>query len=179
MLLEPNAVVDNRGLEARPDVLTFTTEPLGETVEAIGPVRVQLYVRASRPYFDVFARVCDVEPSGASWNVTDALVRVAPGRFDADDEHAGAHQVTFDLWPIGHRFAAGHRIRLQVSSGAHPRYARNPGTGEEPLIATELEPVEIEVLHGGAHPSAVILPRAAASASATPARPRPERASGT
>ena len=166
VLLEPNAVVDNRGLEARPDVLTFTTEPLGETVEAIGPVRVQLYIRASRPYFDVFARVCDVEPSGASWNVTDALVRVAPGRFDADDEHAGAHQVTFDLWPIGHRFAAGHRIRLQVSSGAHPRYARNPGTGEEPLIATELEPVEIEVLHGGDVASAVILPRARAAPAA-------------
>ena len=137
MLLEPNAVVDNRGLEARPDVLTFTTEPLrrdgrGDRARSGS----QLYVRASRPYFDVFARVCDVEPSGASWNVTDALVRVAPGRFDADDEHDGAHQVTFDLWPIGHRFAAGHRIRLQVSSGAHPRYARNPGTGEEPLIAT-------------------------------------------
>ena len=162
MLLEPVAVLDNRGLEARPDVITFTTEPLPDTVEAIGPVRVRLYVRASRPFFDVFARVCDVEPSGASWNVTDALVRVAPGRFDSDDGPDGTHQITFDLWPIGHRFAAGHRIRLQVSSGAHPRYARNPGTGGEPLTATQLEPVEIEVLHGGAHPSAVFLPRASA-----------------
>jgi putative CocE/NonD family hydrolase len=158
VLLEPNAVVDNRRLEARPDVLTFTTGPLPETVEAIGPVRVELSVRASRPYFDLFARVCEVEESGASWNVTDALARVAPGRFDADRSGDGVHRVEFDLWPIGHRFAAGHRIRLQVSSGAHPRYARNPGTGEEPLTATRLEPVEIELLHGGAHPSAVILP---------------------
>ncbi len=163
VLLEPVAILDNRGLEARPDVITFTTEPLPDTVEAIGPVRVRLYVRASRPFFDVFARVCDVEPSGASWNVTDALVRVAPGRFDADDGPGAAHPVTFDLWPIGHRFAASHRIRLQVSSGAHPRYARNPGTGEEPLTATQLEPVEIEVLHGGAHPSAVFLPHAGAA----------------
>ncbi len=157
VLLEPNAVLDNRRLEARPDVLTFTTTPLSETIEAIGPVRVEVSVRASRPYFDVFARVCDVEESGASWNVTDSLVRVAPGRFDPEDA-GGAHRVAFDLWPIGHRFAAGHRIRLQISSGAHPRYARNPGTGEGPLVATQLEPVEIELLHGGAHPSAVILP---------------------
>ncbi len=106
----------------------------------------------------MFARVCDVEESGASWNVTDALARVAPGRFDPDAD--GVHRVSFELWPIGHRFAAGHRIRLQVSSGAHPRYARNPGTGEEPLRATRLEPVEIELLHGGGHPSALVLPRA-------------------
>lgn len=159
VLLEPNAVVDNRPLEARPDVLTFSTRPLPDTVEAIGPVRVELSIRASRPYFDVFARVCDVEPAGVSRNVTDALVRVAPGRFDPEPDDNGVHRVVFDLWPIGHRFAAGHRIRLQVSSGAHPRYARNPGTGEEPLIATHLEAVEVELLHGPEHPSALILPR--------------------
>jgi uncharacterized protein len=157
-LLEPNAVVDNRGLEARPDVLTFTTTPLPDTVEAIGPVRVELFVRASRPYFDVFARVCDVTESGASWNVTDALARVAPGRFDPA-EGDDVHRVSFDLWPIGHRFAAGHRIRLQVSSGAHPRYARNPGTGEDAFTATRLEPVEVSLLHGPEHASAVALPR--------------------
>ncbi len=161
VLLEATAVVDNRPLEARADVLTFTTEPLAETVEAIGPVRVELFVRASRPYFDVFARVCDVDPSGVSRNVTDALVRVAPGRDDRGPDDGGVHRVAFDLWPIGHRFAVGHRIRLQVSSGAHPRYARNSGTGEDPFTGTRLEPVEIAVLHGAEHPSAVILPRAA------------------
>ncbi|MBV9413365.1 MAG: X-Pro dipeptidyl-peptidase, partial [Solirubrobacterales bacterium] len=60
---------------------------------------------------------------------------------------------------IGHRFAGGRSIRLQVSSGAHPRYALNPGTGEDPLIATALEPVDVEVLHDEAHPSHLILPR--------------------
>ena len=59
---------------------------------------------------------------------------------------------------MGHRFAAGHRIRLQVSSGAHPRYARNPGTGEDPATATELRAVDVELLRGPAHPSQVVLP---------------------
>ena len=53
--------------------------PLPATVEAIGPCRVELWVRASSPHFDVFARVCDVDADGASWNVCDALARVAPG----------------------------------------------------------------------------------------------------
>ncbi|MGA2927516.1 MAG: CocE/NonD family hydrolase, partial [Solirubrobacteraceae bacterium] len=78
VLLAREAVVDNRALEARADVLTYTTQPLSRPLEAIGPVRVALWLRASAPYFDVFARVCDVDPTGASWNVCDALARVAP-----------------------------------------------------------------------------------------------------
>jgi putative CocE/NonD family hydrolase len=157
VLLARHAVVDNGELEARDDVLTYTAPPLAGTVEALGPVRVELWVRASSEHFDIFARVCDVDADGASWNVCDALASVAPGRFERDA--GGVWRVAIDLWPIGHRFASGHRIRLQVSSGAHPRYARNPGTGEDPAIATELRPVEIEVLSGGAHPSVLILPR--------------------
>ena len=137
--------MDNRPLEARPDVLTYTTEPLASTREAIGPVRVELWVRASSPHFDLFARVCDVDSGGASWNVCDALIRVVPGRFEPDPD--GARRVAFDLWPTAHRFATAHRIRLQVSSGAHPRYVRNPGTGEEPTTATATRPVEVELLH--------------------------------
>jgi hypothetical protein len=93
-----------------------------------------------------------------SRNVTDALASVAPGRFE-QSQH-GAWHVRFELWPIGHRFAPGHRIRLQVSSGAHPRYARNPGTGEDPAAATAttLRAVDIEVLRDAGHPSRLVLP---------------------
>ena len=155
VLLAREPVLDNRRLEARPDVLTYTTAPLSSAVEAIGPVRVEICVRASSPFFDVFARVCDVDAAGVSRNVCDALTRVTPGRFEGGA--GGVTRVAFDLWPIAHRFAAGHRIRLQVSSGAHPRYARNPGTGEEIAHATALRQVEVEVLHGAEHPSVLVL----------------------
>ncbi len=161
VLLAREAVVDNRELEARADVLTFTSEPLGATSEAIGPVAVELWAKADSDFFDLFARVCDVDERGASLNVTDALVRVAPGAFERGPD--GAWAVAFDLWPIGHRFAAGHRIRLQVSSGAHPRYARNPGTGEDPATATTLKAVEVELLHDRDHPSVLVLPTAGVS----------------
>jgi len=156
VLLEREPVVDNSPLEARADVLTYTTSPVELLPEAIGPVRVELSVRASSPHFDVFARVCDVDRAGASWNVCDALVRIAPGRFEPTDD--GTRKVAFDLWPIAYRFAAGHRVRLQVSSGAHPRYVRNPGTGEDPTTAARTQAVDIEILHDGAHPSVLVLP---------------------
>ena len=157
VLLSRAPVLDNRPLEARADVLTYSTAPLPAPIEAIGPVRVELFVSASAPYFDVFARVCDVDAGGASWNVCDALARVAPGRFERSAD--GTWLVGFDLWPIGHRFAAGHRIRLQVSSGAHPRYARNPGNGEDLATTTTLQAVDVELRHGAHLPSVLILPR--------------------
>ncbi|MGH8922725.1 MAG: CocE/NonD family hydrolase, partial [Actinomycetes bacterium] len=130
VLMSHEPVVDNGPLEARDDVLTFTTEPLAETVEAIGRPQVEVWARASRQYFDVFVRVCEVDSDGVSRNVCDGLASVHGDR-DAPGADT-SRRVAFALWPLGHRFAAGHRIRLQVSSGAHPRYARNPGTGEDP-----------------------------------------------
>jgi putative CocE/NonD family hydrolase len=156
VLLAREPVVDNRSLEARPDVVTYTSPPLASAVEAIGPVGVELFVRADSPYFDLFARVCDVDGQGASWNVCDALARVAPERFDQRAD--GTWRVEFPLWPTAHRFGAGHCIRLQVSSGAHPRYARNPGTGEDPMTGTTLRPVWVEVLRDSASPSRLTLP---------------------
>ncbi len=183
-LLAREPVLDNRPLEARADVLTYTTTPLPATLEAIGPVRVELFVRSSSPYFDLFARICDVAQSGASFNVCDSLVRVAPGRFERAED--GSTRVAFELWPIGHRFAAGNRVRLQVSSGAHPRYARNPGTGEDPATASTLRAVEVELLHDARHPSVLVLPRITQAAAharetgdLTPASARPVSHWGT
>ena len=156
IMVTSKPVVDNQRLESRPDVLTFTTGPLEQVVEAIGPVRVRLWARANEPYFDLFARVCDVDTDDISRNVTDALASIAPDRFEQAPD--GAWRVEFELWPIAHRFAAGHRVRLQVSSGAHPRYVRNPGSGEDPLTAASPRAVDVELLYGPDHPSSVLLP---------------------
>jgi hypothetical protein len=55
-----------------------------------------------------------------------------------------------------YEFGAGHRLRLQVSGGAHPRFARNTGTGEPLATATRLVPVTTELRHGA--PSVLTLP---------------------
>jgi putative CocE/NonD family hydrolase len=142
--------VDNTALEARADVLTYSTAPLEQAVEVIGEVSAEIWFRSSLPHADVFVRLCDVDPRGRSRNVCDGLVSLS-----------GASEIScasVRLWPTAHRFKRGHHIRLQVSSGAFPRYARNPGTGEPRATATRLLPADQEVYHDGAHPSAVILP---------------------
>jgi putative CocE/NonD family hydrolase len=147
---------DNTDLERRPDVLTFTSDRLAEPVEVTGPVTATVHLRSTRQYFDVFVRVCDVDPAGRSWNLCDGLTRVDPRRLAADPDGVLAVPVT--LWPAAHRFQRGHRIRVQVSGGAHPRYARNPGTGAGLGEETELFAVEHEVLGGARYRSAVLLP---------------------
>jgi putative CocE/NonD family hydrolase len=155
VLMEIQPVVDNRPLESRDDVVTYTGEPLQNALEAIGPVGVDLFVRSSGPHFDVFARVTDVHPDRRSVNVCDALVRVTPEDFEHRDD--GSVRVQFPLWPTAHRFDAGHSIRLQISSGAHPRYARNTGTGEPPTTAKDLRTVDMEILQDPDHPSSFAL----------------------
>jgi putative CocE/NonD family hydrolase len=137
---------DNRRLEARADVLVYTSAVLDRAVEIVGPVRAVVLNRCSVPYFDVFVRLCDVEADGRSVNICDGLVRVAPGRFDPDDD--GVHEVVVDLWPAAHRFRPGHRLRVQVSGGAHPRWARNPGTGAALAAHGPLVPADRVVLAG-------------------------------
>ena len=147
---------DNRMLEARPDVLVYTTAPLDRDVEVTGPVKAELYVTSSLEHTDFFARLCDVNPSGKSVNVSDGLLRLIPSRPAPGPE--GCLKVEIDLWPTAHRFLKGHRIRLQVSSGSHPRFTRNPGSGELLATATTLKTADQTVYHDLAHPSAIILP---------------------
>jgi uncharacterized protein len=154
--LQGRARVDNRVLEARPDVLIFTSAPLASDLEIIGEATADLFVRSTREHTDFFARLCEVDPAGASVNVCDALLRLAPGRPAAEAD--GTVRAQFPLWPAAHRFHRGNRIRLQVSSGAHPRYARNTGTSEPLATATTLLAAEQQLLHDPDHPSAIILP---------------------
>jgi hypothetical protein len=147
---------DNRELEARADVLTYTSPPLGTDLEVIGEVAADLFFSSSREHTDVFARLCDVAPSGRSTNVSDGLLRLRPGQ--PERSAGGVARVRVDLWPTAYRFGRGHRIRLQVSSGSHPRYARNPGSGEPLATATTLVAANQTVFHDAQHPSAVVLP---------------------
>ncbi|WP_330274757.1 CocE/NonD family hydrolase [Lentzea sp. NBC_00516] len=142
--------VDNTSLEARPDVLTYTTPVLDQDTEVIGEVSAEIWFSSSLAHADVFVRLCDVDPAGRSWNVCDGLVSLT----SADEPQCA----TVKLWPTAYRFRRGHRIRVQVSSGAFPRYARNPGTGEPRATATTMIAADQTVHCGPARPSAIILP---------------------
>ena len=145
---------DNTALEGRADVLTFTTAVLTTPVETGGVPSVRLHVSSDNGYCDIFARLCDVDERGVSRNLTDQIVRLTP-----DQLMAGAIcEVHLPLTDISHVFLAGHRIRLQISGGAHPRFARNQGIAGHPATSVTLVPVIRHVLHNSEHPSALVLP---------------------
>ena len=131
---------DNRRLEERSDVLTFTSTPLVEPLEVVGSPRVELVYETDNPRADFFVRLCEVRQDGRSINVSDGFTRLRP------DQPNGTIQLRLDA--IAHRFNPGVRIRLQVSGGAHPRYARNLGTSEDPSTGTRLAPSRHVILHG-------------------------------
>ena len=147
---------DNRSLEARSDVLVYTSAALERDVELIGPVTADLYVRSSLEHTDFFARLCVVETSGKSINLCDGILRLAPG--SVTPEADGGLHITIRLWPTAYHFRKGERIRVQVSSGAHPRFVRNLGTGEPLATGSKLRVAEQEVFHDPSHPSAFVLP---------------------
>ena len=134
---------DGAKLEKRPDVRVFTGEPLAAAVEVLGPVRAEFDAATTAVSGDLFARLCDVDPAGKSINVCDGLTRFS-----------GDGRVVVDMGPAGHRFRPGHRIRLVVAGGAHPRWLRNYGTGEPPGPATRMVATETTVRST----SALVLP---------------------
>lgn len=150
---------DNRRLERRADVLTYTTDALADDVEMIGPVTAEIVLRSSLEHTDLFARLCDVDPKGRSINLCDGIRRLRPD--DPPVEADGTRRVPVNLIATAHRFRRGHRIRLQVSSGAHPRLVRNTGTDAPLATATELRAADQEIFHDPEHVSAVILPLSA------------------
>lgn len=146
---------DNRKLEERADVLTFTSAPLAEPIEVIGVPTIELVHRTDNPWADLFVRVCEVTATGASTNLSDGFRRLTP--VDAE----GVVRITLDA--LAHRFVAGTRLRVQVSGGAHPRYARNLGTDENPATSTRLVVSRREICHGAGGCSRLLLPCAPAS----------------
>jgi len=83
-------------------------------------------------------------------------VRVTPG--SVQKEADGSFKLEIPMWPTANTFKAGHRIRLQVSSGAHPLYCRNAGTGEPLSTGSNLKSADQEVFHDDARPSCITLP---------------------
>ncbi len=147
----PPGPADQAAVEARPDVLVFTSEPLQEDLEVTGRVRARLFASTDGPSTDWVVRLCDVDEKGTSRNIVDGIIRVRtePGRIDEHD---------IDLWSTSIVFKAGHRLRVQVTSSNFPRWDRNPNTDEPAHEATELRAAQQTIHHDAQRPSHLILP---------------------
>ncbi|WP_222853854.1 CocE/NonD family hydrolase [Fodinicola acaciae] len=140
---------DQSTVESRPDVLTFTGRPLAKPLDLVGTAVAEVYLDTDTGFGDLVVRLCDVDPAGRSRNVCDRIVRLPAGLDGA---------MRLELWPTAYRFRPGHRVRVQVTAGAFPRYPRNHGFGEPAATATAMRPTTFRVHHDADHPSRVVLP---------------------
>lgn len=147
---------DQRAREDRADVLTYTTDVLLQDLIVIGEVCGEIWLESSLEHTDLVLRLCDVDPSGTSTNISDGIVRLPSPA--AEPQPDGTVKVVVPCFPTAMTFRRGHRIRLQVSSGMHPFWARNTGSGEPVATASTLRVADQLVHHDPAHPSALILP---------------------
>lgn len=142
-------------LEKRSDTISFTSEPLSSGLEAIGPVAADLHIRSERQHTDFYACLCEVDHAGKALHVVDGYLRLRPG--DVPEDTSGVRRIRIECWPTAHCFKKGSRLRLIIASGAHPRYARNLGTGEPLGTGTQMVAARQEIFHDQARPSALCL----------------------
>jgi putative CocE/NonD family hydrolase len=157
----PPGAYDQRAVEARPDVLVYSTPPLQQDLEVTGPLEVHLWAATTAPDTDFTAKLVDVGPCGYARNVQDGIAR-ARYRASLEEprpvEPGAAYEYTIDLHATSNVFLAGHRIRVEISSSNFPRYDRNPNTGHPAGADAELWVATQTVLHDAAHPSHIVLP---------------------
>jgi putative CocE/NonD family hydrolase len=154
-------------LAARPDVLVFQTAPLTAPVQVVGPIEAELWVATDGPDTDFTAKLIDVYPPSADYPrgyamiLTDGILRLryaedpASPRFRQPGEVV---RVIVTLAPTANLFAAGHRVRLDVSSSNFPKFDVNPNTGEPEGLARRKRVAINTVFVDADRPSAVVLP---------------------
>jgi len=153
---------DQKDVEARSDVLIYSTPPLDNDVEVTGPVTLTLYASSSAIDTDFTAKLVDVWPNGFAQNLTEGILRasfrestlgqpklITPGK---------VYEYKIDVWSTSDVFLKGHRIRLEVSSSNFPRFDRNLNTGKNAATDAQFVKATNTILHDSEHPSVLTLP---------------------
>jgi len=165
-----DGAADTRKSSSGDDVLVYTTPPLTEEVEVIGPITAKLYAAMSARDTDWMVRLIDVQPDGFSAMLCEGVMRARhrdperngsfnPAKLSTIEPHE-VLEYTIDFWrATANVFAKGHRIRIEISSSWFPYYLRNLNTGADNIgLETTSVIAKQTIYHDAKHPSHVVLP---------------------
>jgi putative CocE/NonD family hydrolase len=156
----PGGSFDQAGLEMRNDVLVYTTPPLKEKVEVSGNIEVELYLSSNVKDTDLALKLVDVGPDGKAFNLDEGILRVR-WREGWDKpvfmENGKVYKVSIPPLVTSNSFAAGHRIRVEVSSSSFPHFDRNLNTGGHNYDETKTVTAHNVIHHSAQYPSAVTI----------------------
>lgn len=153
--------IDQRDVEAREDVLVYTSAMLESPLRIVGPLRAELWISSSAPDTDFVARLVDVWPDGRATGIQEGALRA---RYrEGIDRPAPLvplrpTRLSIDMRSIAYFLPKGHRLRLHVTSSSFPRLERNLNTGGRNYDETIGVVARNAVHHGGDLASFVELP---------------------
>jgi len=157
---KPGAI-DQRSMEARDDVLVYSTGPLKEGIEASGPIDVTLYVSSDAKDTDFTVKLIEVLPDGTAYNIDENIQRVRYREgYDKPPvwmEKDKVYKVAFQPMQTSNYFAAGHQLRIEVSSSNFPRFDRNLNTGGDNFSESQGVVAHNQVHHSAQYPSSITL----------------------
>lgn len=165
-----DGAVDTKDSAVRDDVLVYTTPPLERPLTVIGPITAKLFAATSARDTDWMVRLVDVAEDGTAALLCDGAMRARfrdpenEGRYDPSRlskiEPEAPLEYTIEFWRgTANRFAAGHRIRIEISSSFFPYFLPNLNTGEDNVgLATVPVVARQRILHDAKRPSHVVLP---------------------
>ena len=149
----PPGSADVSEVQQRPDVLTYTTAPLDQDLDVVGPLRVILYAASNVTDTDFVCRLTDVFPDGRAIQIQNGALRARYRNTYGEPEllePGRVYQLEIDMWATANRFKAGHRLRVDIASADFPRWDRNTNRGGEPGAPI---PAEQTIYHDAEHPS--------------------------
>ena len=155
---------DHRSVETRRDVLVYTSDSLTAPVEIVGRVFVTVFATSDASDTDFTAKLLDVSPDGRALLLGPSEVGVKRARYRQGYDRmvpltpGKAEEYKIELFDIGHRFLAGHRIRVEISSSASPYITPNSNTGLPIATDTTWRVAKQSIHHDAARPSRVLLP---------------------
>lgn len=154
-------IKDQTSLEKRKDMLIYTTDALTEDVRIFGKIKAQLFVSTSAVDADFTAKIVEVTPDGKANIIQEGIRRLSFAKTyqnKAELKPNSIAELEIDMGYISMRIAAGSKIRIEISSSNFPKYALNPGTGEDALLTSEFLKANQTLYMSKEHASRVIIP---------------------
>jgi putative CocE/NonD family hydrolase len=157
--MKPGAL-DQRSMEARGDIMVYSTEPLKEGMEVSGPIDLTLYVSSDAKDTDFTVKLIEVLPDGTAYNIDENIQRLRYREGYTKPvwmEKGKVYKVTFQPTQTSNFFAAGNQLRIEISSSNFPRFDRNLNTGGENYNESKAVVAHNEVHHSAQYPSSLTL----------------------
>ncbi|MBI2689209.1 MAG: CocE/NonD family hydrolase [Acidobacteria bacterium] len=153
--------VDQRKIESRADVLSYTSPAMTEPLTIAGPVKMTLHAATDGPDTDWMVKLVDVAPNGYAMNIAEGILR-ARFREGLDRvrllKPGQTYEFTVDMVGTANVFLPGHKIRVDIMSSNFPQFSVNPNTGDPLATAGVGRKAKNTIFHGGMKPSAIVLP---------------------